>query len=151
VDKNIWAVTAHDKTISPSISEPFNAAEHLVFFQRSSVHFCIHEELHNVSWDKPYKTLRANRTTSRLAAAVPWFRYLSFKAAKLPFRSGYSPDPTPVLALTGQSIGTRYGIKLISFSPSLARPASKLLLKGAFYSLPPVAESAVATLTRSDT
>ena|SRR5215472_1216330 len=150
MDKNIWAVTALDKTISPSISEPFNAAEHLVFFQRSSVHFRIHEELHNGSWDKPYKTLRANRTTSRLAAAVPWFRYLSFKAAKLPFRSAYSPDPAPVGAYrTVDSM--RYGIKLISFSLSLARPASELLLKGAFYSLPPVAKSAVATLTWSDT
>ena len=37
MDKNIWAVTALDKTISANISEPFNAAKHLVFFQKSSV------------------------------------------------------------------------------------------------------------------
>ena len=79
MDKNIWAVTALDKTISANISEPFNVAKHLVFFQKSSVRLCIHEELHSGSWDKPYKSLRANRTTSRLAAAVPWFRYPSFR------------------------------------------------------------------------
>ena len=33
MDKNIWAVTALDKTISANISEPFNVAKHLVFFQ----------------------------------------------------------------------------------------------------------------------
>jgi len=33
MDKNIWAVTALDKTISANISEPFNAAKHLVSFK----------------------------------------------------------------------------------------------------------------------
>lgn len=82
MDKNIWAVTALDETISANISEPFNAAKHLVFFQKLSVRLCIHEELHSRSWDTPYKSLRANRTTSRLATAVPWFRYPSFRRSR---------------------------------------------------------------------
>ena len=37
MDKDIWAVTALDKTIPANLSKPFNAAKHSVFFQKSPV------------------------------------------------------------------------------------------------------------------
>lgn len=92
MEKDIRAVTALDKTISPDIREPCNAAKHVVSFQKSFVQLCKREKLHKWFSDKPYKAQHANGTTSRLAAVVPWVRYLCFKRRNMPFRSVYSPD-----------------------------------------------------------
>lgn len=46
MDKDIWAVTALDKTVSPDIREPFKAAKHLVSFQQPFVQLRKREKLH---------------------------------------------------------------------------------------------------------
>lgn len=46
MDKDIWAVTVLDKTVSPDIREPFEAAKHLVSFQKPFVQLCKREKLH---------------------------------------------------------------------------------------------------------
>jgi hypothetical protein len=46
MDKDMRAVTAPGKTICPDSGEPFNAAKHLVSFQKSFVQPCKREKLH---------------------------------------------------------------------------------------------------------